>query len=172
LQSDKQAKKLKEGLEVLCQASSVVDNQALLNLGIDQAKIKSFLPQLQANIKTCAQLIDQTLLNLKPLLLSNVGANDSPAAANSLTATAAANSNNFAGESTANSNSNVSSSAAATTTGNNNTMIATPFVTTAYAHHASNGGSPLLQQAANSAVPLSLKEDAKNDIGFKKTSCP
>ncbi len=70
-QSDKQTKKLKERLELLCQASFELDLPSLVSLGIDKDKMMGFLPQLQANVKSCGQLVDQALLNLKPLMLSN-----------------------------------------------------------------------------------------------------
>lgn len=110
-QSDKQAKKLKDRLEALCQASTEIDFHSLSPLGNEQDKIKNFLPQLQERVKTCYQLVDQALLNLKPLMLSSAGMGASA----SSTATGSASASGAS--STANTGSASSSASASSTAG-------------------------------------------------------
>lgn len=69
-QGDKQAKKLKDRLELLCQASVDCARLDLSTLGLDKEKVNSFLPQLQTSVKSCGQLIEQVMVNFKPLMVS------------------------------------------------------------------------------------------------------
>lgn len=84
-QGDKQAKKLKDRLELLSEASHDCAKLDLSALGLDKDKVKSFLPQLQSNIKSCGQLMEQVLINFKPLMVSNVATATTTAASTTST---------------------------------------------------------------------------------------
>lgn len=155
-QSEKHAKKLKERLEALCQTSTEINSLSLSASGIDKDKILSSLPQLQANVKSCNQMIDQTLLNLKPLMLSSIGivvANMNPQTATS----------NLPGTASMVSVSNAMNANAANAnqfhhTGNGSATAATAVVTAAAA-------------APNvTVITANGNDDAKNDSTFKKAT--
>lgn len=71
LQSEQSASKLKKRLELLCQATAEINASTVTTLRVDKEKIQSLLPQLQNTVKSCGQLIERTIVNLKPLSITN-----------------------------------------------------------------------------------------------------
>lgn len=159
-QSDKQAKKLKERLEQLCESTSGITATALASSGIDKEKVASFLPRLQSSIRVCGQLVDQALFTLNPLLMPNRNAANANAINGSAVNGSAANA--VAAGASANMGAAAASSGMSANTGSSTAATANA--------DASAAGSGSNISANGNPVPNAQQYDAKNDSVFRVAS--